>query len=660
MIYIYKKFVTTGHYSGIGYVIDLFLRTFPEADILSQPQSIGELGANDILIFPRVFTHTLNVIEPETYFLMHTKAKIVQSVFWDLEAVPRCVAQSIGRADLIHAPSRFVAKLFRPHDNICVFPIPPAEYPKRSLLPNQPTIGAVIASTHGRKNISGYARLAQELPKWNFRIVLTPLWRENEHQQANIEKLMQLPNVTVLTNISDSEMIDFYHSLTWFVVLSGGEAYYLPLREALKCGVPVIAPNNSSFSELQGVPGVFLVSTALAPTAETPDVKGLPLRFPQINEVVKVVETVAPPKPQDITPGKDVLPSFADWREFWLAKIDELQSTRTVWSLLEYPAFFALHNTNFVLGLNDVSKRWARKTGSATFCLYGDLPAGVRAPIIVPYSHGFSDWMQGTHAPPILVALSILRRNNPEAPIVLWVHNTLPQTLSSVLYPYVDLLCGTTLTMVHQNKFLKAYLPHPIGNPPSPDAVQDDYFVVWGMNCTALAWLEVFFKHFPHRIYFNFTFSIELPEGAFPFLRSIMDKFGRSRKIIVDYGLPKDDDELEQILDSAMGYICIDFYYSPITTGEASARIPHVLRKGKPIIANDSSRNLEWGGYINLIKFSEKLLNADEQSVAHFARSISENLDYYIPSKVPSVEQELMQFQSVIEQAIAARKENLR
>lgn len=649
MVYIYKKFVTAGFFSGIGYVIDVFQRAFPDAEIISQPNAIAELDSDDVLIFPRTFTYTLNSVEPETYYLMHTKAKVVQSVFWDFEAVPRCVAASIGRADLLHTPSKFVARLFQPHPNIVTFPVPPREYPKRTVSVKNKTLGAVLASVNGRKNIAGYIQLMQELSDWSLRVVLTPLWREHAEQRAIVEKLLSLPNVIVHTNLSEHEMVDFYHSLDWFVVLSGGEAYHLPTREALMCGVPVIAPDNSAFSELRGaVSGLYLVETEISPTAPTEDTVGLPLRFPRIKKVVDIIRNISPPKPVAVHADSSVLPSLSDWCAFWRAQVSELQQRKILWNVREYPALFALHNRNFVLGLNDVSRRWARKVGGATFCAYDELPYGVRAPIIVPYSQGFADWMQNAAAPPILVLVSLLRARNPNAPIILWVHNNIHPAQHSVLVPFVDLFCGTTITMMLMNPMVKTYLPQPIGNPVAPDAAQNDYFLIWGMNCTALAWYEVFLKYFNFPVYLQFSFSIELPQGAYVYLNSMQAKFANSRRVHFDFGLPKDDDELEQLLDSAAGYICIDFYYPAVTTGESSARIATVLRKGKPVIANDSARNLEWGAYLNIVKFSEKLLNADEQAIASFARYITENMEMFIPKNVPTVEQEIARFREVI------------
>jgi len=649
VIYIYKKFTTPGFFSGIGYIVEAFQRAFPDAEIITQPNAIAELDRDDVLIFPRIFIHTNNIIEPETYYLMHTKAKVVQSVFWDLEALPRCVALSIGRADLLHAPSKFVARLFQPHSNLVIFPIPPREYPKRTSPSKNKTIGAVLASVHGRKNIAGYTQLMQELPDWLLHLVLTPLWSEYPEQRAAVEKLINLPNVVVYTNLSEQGMIDFYHSLEWFVVLSGGEAYHLPTHEALKCGVPVIAPDNSVFSELRGaVSGLYLVETEISPTAPTQDTVGLPLRFPRIKSVVDIIKNTTPPKPDVVRADSSVLPSFSDWCAFWRAQVSELQQRKTLWNVREYPALFALHNRNFVLGLNDVSRRWARKVGGATFCAYDELPYGVRAPIIIPYAQGFSDWMQGAAAPPILVLVSLLRARNPEAPIILWVHNNIQPAQHSVLAPFVDLFCGTTVTMMLMNPLLRTYLPQPIGNPLAPDTKQGDYFLIWGVNYTVLVWYEIFLRYFRYPVYMQFAFSTEMPQGAYVYINSLQAKFGDSRRVHFDFGLPKDDDELEQLLDSAAGYICIDFYYPPITTGESSARIATVLRKGKPVIANDSARNLEWGAYLNIVRFSEKLLNADEQAVASFARYITENMEIFIPKNVPTVEQEIGRFREVI------------
>jgi len=45
-------------------------------------------------------------------------------------------------------------------------------------------------------------------------------------------------------------MPNIYHVMDWYVTASSGEGFGIPIAEAMACGIPVIAPNNSSQTEL--------------------------------------------------------------------------------------------------------------------------------------------------------------------------------------------------------------------------------------------------------------------------------------------------------------------------------------------------------------------------------------------------------------------------
>lgn len=56
--------------------------------------------------------------------------------------------------------------------------------------------------------------------------------------------------VNHIENLSTSELVDIYNAADVFVTSSFGEGFGLTTVEAMACGLPVIAPDNSSFSEL--------------------------------------------------------------------------------------------------------------------------------------------------------------------------------------------------------------------------------------------------------------------------------------------------------------------------------------------------------------------------------------------------------------------------
>jgi len=121
-----------------------------------------------------------------------------------------------------------------------------------------------IGSADPRKNIVGlvhaYARLPGELRR---RYQLGIVWTHSFLQAELLEVIDQLGvcgRVKFLEHVSDEDLALLYNAATLFVFPSRYEGFGLPPLEAMVCGTPVIAANNSSIPEVVGDAGLLVDS----------------------------------------------------------------------------------------------------------------------------------------------------------------------------------------------------------------------------------------------------------------------------------------------------------------------------------------------------------------------------------------------------------------
>src|SRR5579862_1661520 len=82
-------------------------------------------------------------------------------------------------------------------------------------------------------------------------IIGRPGWRwENPLKMAKYRDLHRW--VKVLTDVPDSDLVEFYNRAEIFIYPSFYEGFGLPILEAMACGTPVIASNVSSMPEVGG------------------------------------------------------------------------------------------------------------------------------------------------------------------------------------------------------------------------------------------------------------------------------------------------------------------------------------------------------------------------------------------------------------------------
>lgn len=89
-------------------------------------------------------------------------------------------------------------------------------------------------------------------------VVITPNRKKVIKEYSKQLKKLEKGQVTILENISDSEMPAFYSNAYALIYPSLYEGFGLPVLEALKSGIPAITTNNSSLKEV-GAKGCLLM-----------------------------------------------------------------------------------------------------------------------------------------------------------------------------------------------------------------------------------------------------------------------------------------------------------------------------------------------------------------------------------------------------------------
>ncbi len=671
-IFFYFPHKDRGKKSGIGWVCSVFKWAFPEGEELHSPYDILKLGKRDILFVPRIFPLPF---AGESYkndillscILRDTKAVVVQTPFWDGEFVPEEVFACLGRVDILHAASKFLHTLF---DGVARYGVVDVGVPVREWgklrtsttpAPTTPVVGGVIASPHPRKNPAAYFYVASMLPHFHFRIVF-PIYPKYISDWCKVD-IEDYPNVEVLYDLNEDELRDFYASLTYFLVLSGGEGYCIPAREAMKAGIPLIAPQNTVFMEFDGLKGVYLMPTEIVKISVDTTCEQI-YRFPILQSVVSflwnnpyhVGEVSEPP----------ATPSLDEFRVNLLDGVERLLSSEpTVVVSREISSVWVTYPLGCGVGISVVTQQWAKRTGGLALPFYSVFSETFhpKTPVIIPYrpglfdGHGDKSWGNEIFR---LIATILSRPIRP--PVAIWLHAAIPQYLV-----YLFRNWGVLLLTAHPDYAKSLGVPHlplPIGDPaPAGGAQQNrnthtlknlppNFFLSWGTNYMQLEMISRLISTFAlHKIpvVVHIVSSRGLPDSIIQKVREITQHFANtllSKFFTLLVSPPLSEDELEALLNQAGGYIIFDDAVVSLPY-EVSAKIPHVLRKGKPIIVNAAPRCRVWEEYINLLPFTISTPRWALQA-RHYINNALSNLEDYIPRNVPTVEEETQRVMSII------------
>lgn len=113
-----------------------------------------------------------------------------------------------------------------------------------------------IGSADPRKNIKSLVQAYAALPEsLRTRYHLVIVWTHTLLAEALAEQIAALglkDNVQFLQKVNDADLVLLYNTAALFVFPSRYEGFGLPLLEAMACGTPVVAANNSSIPEIVG------------------------------------------------------------------------------------------------------------------------------------------------------------------------------------------------------------------------------------------------------------------------------------------------------------------------------------------------------------------------------------------------------------------------
>ena len=205
----------------------------------------------------------------------------------NLRFMRRFCPAAIQQADKIIAVSQYTKNDILNNFNVQgsrIVVIPNAADPIFSL-PSQPaSVAAVkhkyqiqkpyilfVGTLEPRKNVQLLLRAAQQLPpalQEQYAVVLVGMkgWQQSAWQQQ-VADLGQKMTVQLPGYVPKDELVNLYAGATLFVLPSLFEGFGIPILEAMACGTPVLAANNSSLPEVTGEAGVLFAHNDAADLA---------------------------------------------------------------------------------------------------------------------------------------------------------------------------------------------------------------------------------------------------------------------------------------------------------------------------------------------------------------------------------------------------------
>jgi glycosyltransferase involved in cell wall biosynthesis len=181
--------------------------------------------------------------------------------------------QSLRRADAVitiseYSKKELVSKLNMPREKIKVVylgvdtntfkPVDKEDARKKINLPLDKKIILHVGSEEPRKNISGLIEAFYKFKKKNPNAFLIRVGEKRASTGRLIRELGLEREVLYYERVSKENLVLLYNSSDVFALPSFYEGFGLPALEAMACGVPVIASNSPSLSEVIGDGGIMV------------------------------------------------------------------------------------------------------------------------------------------------------------------------------------------------------------------------------------------------------------------------------------------------------------------------------------------------------------------------------------------------------------------
>lgn len=640
---VYVWFGKTGPDGGLKYHLECLYDAFPEKTIPIFTENFPDDLTEDDLVIPFIVPTVSEMKDTTATQLLKTPATVIANMTWECPYIHYRHLTSFLRADIITFPSRFLSVLF-PHRRTKVVPLPIKNYKRRKREGRSFRVGCVI-SAHPRKNHEGWVELVKKLKQpWKF-VFVYHRWQW-ELLPPDFKALRNLPHVEFIEGpIPEKEMEEFYHSLDWYISLSVGEGYDLPVREALKCGVPVIVGKHTGHLDLPDSKGIIYYSTTERDGAAY-ELPVTTVKTPIIDEVVTILQETQPPEVEENLP----LPTKEEWRKTWRELYIEARSHHI--RLGSESRIVFLRPINYYCGLRAVTDVWARRLNAPSVNIT-DAPRIHLPPetiIFFPYFFGFL--LEGKNVYPLMS----LKVKHPDNPLVVWTHSVMEERELSLLVSVGAKFLATTpyIAGTLPNALI---LPNPMGEP-ARRPPESKTVVCWGLGRVHLENemdnLIGLVSSLPNwNFVLMFTPAVTDPDPRrfvllINHLRQRLKETGNNNYKLITHHLR--DDELEEILD------CGSVYLIPVAagslgtvSGELSARIPQVLRKGRPILCPYNPDRL--GPYIVHLK----PISPWNASTIHQYLTNPTMLEEMKPRGVPPIEKETDTFLEIINRLVYSK-----